>query len=266
MQRVMPENPSNAYGLKAMHAMQQRARVLLFSMLLTVMFPLSLSALDIPELKGRVNDYAGMISEQTERLIDAELQTLEQEESTQIVVLTIPSLDGEVLEEFSMRVVESWKIGQKNLDNGALLLVSRDDRKLRIETGYGLEGRLTDLRSGRIIDIIIVPLFAQGRTDEGFLAGIDAMIAAVKGEYSAADAPPSGDDSGGSLFPVLIILLLIFYYYRQVPRNGRGSGPVIFGGGPGGFSGGSFGGGGFSSGGFSGGGGGFGGGGSSGSW
>ncbi len=247
-----------------MQGIIQRLPALCLAILTLLMLPLPLSALDIARLAGRVNDYADMISGDVEEQIDAKLQALEEEESTQIVVLTIPSLEGEVLEEYSMRVVEAWKVGQKKLDNGALLLVSRDDRKLRIEVGYGLEGKLTDLQSGRIIDNVIVPRFARGAIDEGFLAGTDAMIAAVKGEYIAADAPPSDDGSGGSILPLLIMLLFIIYFYRQVPRSGsgRGSGPIVFGGGPGGFSGG----GGFSSGGFSGGGGSFGGGGSSGSW
>jgi len=249
---------------KVMQSIIQRLPALCVAILMLLMLPLPLSAQDIARLTGRVNDYADMISGDVEEQIDAKLQALEEEESTQIVVLTIPSLEGEVLEEYSMRVVEDWKVGQKKLDNGALLLVSRDDRKLRIEVGYGLEGKLTDLQSGRIIDNLIVPRFARGAIDEGFLVGIDAMIAAVKGEYIAADAPPSDDGSGGSILPLLIMLLFIIYFYRQVPRSGsgRGSGPIVFGGGPGGFSGG----GGFSSGGFSGGGGSFGGGGSSGSW
>ncbi len=222
-------------------------------------------AVEIPALTGRVNDYASMISAEAEQEINEKLARLEENESTQVVVLTVESLEGEPLEDFSIRLVEAWKIGQKDFDNGAVLLVAKKDRKLRIEVGYGLEGSLTDLTAGRIVDNDIEPLFKQGQFDQGFVRGVDMIIAAVQGEYSASQR----DGGGGSLLPVLIILVLIIYFYSQVPRGGEGggSGPLIFTGGPGngGFyggrsSGGSFGGG------FSGGGGSFGGGGASGSW
>ncbi|TRZ51770.1 TPM domain-containing protein, partial [bacterium] len=126
---------------------------------LFIIIPFSAGALDVPQLKGRVNDYASMLSPETAQKLDAALSAIEKSDSTQIVVLTIPSLEGEVIEEFSIKVAEAWKIGQKNLDNGAILLVSKNDRKLRIETGRGLEGKLTDLISGRIIRSEIIPKF-----------------------------------------------------------------------------------------------------------
>ncbi len=230
---------------------------------LVFVIPVS-QAVEIPALTGRVNDYASMISAEAEREINEKLARLEENESTQVVVLTVESLEGEPLEDFSLRLVEAWKIGQKDFDNGVVLLVAKKDRKLRIEVGYGLEGALTDLTAGRIVDNDIEPLFKKGQFDQGFVRGVDMIIAAVQGEYSASQR-----DGGGSLLPVLIIMILIIYFYSQVPRGGGGggSGPLIFTGGPGsgGFyggrsSGGSFGGG------FSGGGGGFGGGGASGSW
>lgn len=226
-------------------------------------------AVEIPILTGRVNDYASMISAQAETQINEKLARLEDRESTQVVVLTIESLEGEPLEDYSIRLAEAWKIGQKEFDNGVILLVSRKDRKVRIEVGYGLEGALTDLTAGRIVDNDIVPLFKKGQFDQGFVRGVDMIVAAVKGEYSASQKAVESEDSEGSFFPVLIILILIIYFYSQVPRGGggQGSGPVIFTGGHGGggFYGGSRGGGSFG-GGFSGGGGGFGGGGASGSW
>ena len=110
-----------------------------------------LFALEVPPLKGRVNDYAGMLSSYTGRQLDGILRDLEKSDSTQIVVVIIPSLDGEVLEEFSIKLAEQWKIGQKGLDNGAILLIAKKERNIRIEVGYGLEGTLTDLMAGRII-------------------------------------------------------------------------------------------------------------------
>ena len=119
-------------------------------------------ALDVPKLQGYVNDYADMISPQVRDQLNNELHAFEQSDSTQIVILTIPSLEGEALEDFSIKVAEAWKIGQKNKDNGAILLVAKQERKIRVEVGRGLEGRLTDLMSGRIIDLVIQPRFKSG--------------------------------------------------------------------------------------------------------
>ncbi len=227
--------------------------------------PRTLCALDVPALSGRVNDYASMLSAGAEAAIEEKLAVLEKEESTQIAVLTVPALDGEPIEDFSMRVVEAWKLGRGDFDNGALLLVAAAERRVRIEVGYGLEGSLTDLAAGRIVDNGIVPLFARGRFDEGVLKGVELMIAAVRGEYMAPD--DDGRPGNHPSIPVIIIVLLILYFYSQVPRGGGGSGPLIFTGGPGGgFYGGTRSGGFGGGGGFSGGGGGFGGGGASGSW
>ena len=225
-------------------------------------------ALEVPALTGRVNDYAAMISPAAEMEIERKLEGLEAGESTQLAVLTIETLDGEPLEDFSIRVVDAWKLGRDEYDNGVLLLVAKKERKVRIEVGYGLEGALTDLLAGRIVDNEIVPFFKKGRFDEGFIRGVDAVIASVNGEYTAPEEAVEGE-AEGSLLPVLIILILILYFYSQIPRggSGHGSGPLIFTGGHGGslFGGGGGRGGGFG-GGFSGGGGGFGGGGASGSW
>lgn len=162
-----------------------RSRPLWGIILVTVIFlpwVISSVALEIPALRSRVNDYAGMLSESTRVHLDSVLKDLEQETSTQIVVLTIPSLGGEDLESFSIRVAEQWKIGQKGLDNGAILLISQADRKLRIEVGYGLEHLLTDLVCGRIIRDVIVPEFKAGRFDQGVLNGVVAMMNVVKGD------------------------------------------------------------------------------------
>jgi uncharacterized protein len=148
-------------------------------------------ALEVPKLQGYVNDYAGMISAQAKATLEQELQAFEQTDSTQIVVLTIPSLEGEVLEEFSIKVAEQWKIGQKGKDNGIIVLVSKQDRKIRVEVGRGLEGQITDLMSGRIIDLVIKPNFKRGDFDSGVISGIHALIDATRGEFKA-------DSNGGT--------------------------------------------------------------------
>ncbi|MDT9546012.1 MAG: TPM domain-containing protein [Chlorobium phaeovibrioides] len=219
-------------------------------------------ALDVPALSGRVNDYAGMISPAARRSIGAELERFETKESTQIVILTVPSLEGDSLEDFSIRVAERWKIGRKGSDNGVLLIAARDERKVRIEVGYGLEGSLTDLTAGRIVDNEMVPAFRAGRMDEGFALGVASIIKAVHGEYRAE---PVGKKPRGGVSGPLLLLIVFFFYFTSFFNRGRGGGgPFIYGGG-GGFYGG--GGGGFGGGGsFGGGGGGFGGGGASGNW
>lgn len=177
-------------------------------------------AIDVPPLTARVNDYAGMLSSDTIGQLENSLSAFEAAESTQIVVLTIPALKGEPIEAFSLRVVETWKVGQKDLDNGALLLIAKNDRKLRIEVGYGLEGRLTDLISGRIIQQVIVPQFRGGNFDRGVLGGVNAMMSAVKGEFKT---PPkkrrqSRRDSGNNLFFMLIVFGFIIFNLGRISR------------------------------------------------
>lgn len=168
------------------------------------------AALEVPALQGRVNDLADVLTPATVQLLEANLTQLEQEESTQIVVLTIPSLDGDNLESFALRVFEQWRLGQKDKDNGALLLVAVQDRKIRIEVGYGLEDRLTDLLSGRIIRNVIAPAFRQGDYNQGVVNGVAAMIQAVQGAYTAEDADAAASESGSDeLFAFLIMSVFV---------------------------------------------------------
>ena len=248
-----------------------RIRYFCLIVLITVIVT-SVFSLEAPLLNKRVNDFAGMISEKTEQQMTQMLYDLEVTDGTQIVVLTIESLEGEPLEDFSLRVAEKNGIGQKENDNGALLLVSEDDRKIRIEVGYGLEGVLTDLLSGRIIDNEITPLFKQNNYNGGFLAGVNAMIGAVRGEYTAESSSESGrgflSKYSNLMFIPFIFLFGIFRFASllMIGRRRRGIIPMIlFGAGLNRSSRSGLGGG-FSSGGFSGGGGGFGGGGASGGW
>lgn len=145
------------------------------------------AATAVPPLEARVNDRAGMLTAATARQLETALADLERTDGTQIAVLTIPSLEGEPIEAFSLRVAEAWEIGQNRFDNGAILLIARNDRKVRIEVGYGLEGRLTDLVAGRIIRNIIVPRFKAGQFDQGVIDGVSAMTATVRGAYTADD-------------------------------------------------------------------------------
>ncbi len=189
--------------------MRSAVRRLLLALAVLAAAGPALFALEVPALAGRVNDYADMISASAEQSIVQKLEALEASDSTQVVVLTIPSLQGEDIEGFSIRVADAWKIGTKENDNGAILLVSRDDRVVRIEVGYGLEGRLTDLISGRIIREVITPEFKAGRFDEGFTGAVDAIVATVKGEYKGTGQLPGAKSSSGSVLPFLLVAIFI---------------------------------------------------------
>lgn len=197
---------------------------------LMLAFTGSLMALEVPALRGHVNDYAAMLSPASQRELEAVLTDFEQKESTQIVVLTIVSLDGDALEDFSIRVAEDWKIGQSDTDNGAILLIAKNDRKIRIEVGYGLEGTLTDLISGRIVRDVIVPRFKTGRFDQGITEGVAAMIGVVQGEFSAADLPrqPKSSQKGIPVVAILGILFLINIFGRANRVLGAAAGAVLF--------------------------------------
>jgi len=178
-----------------------------FFILLLCYLPIVAYSLDVPRLQGYVNDYAGMISPSAKSKIEEGLKAFEQSDSTQIVILTIPTLEGENIEEFSIKVAEAWKIGQQQKDNGILLIVSKQERKIRIEVGRGLEGRLTDLMAGRIIDQVIKPRFKQGDFDAGFIMGASALIGAARGEFKAEQRPIQRGQKG---FPPFLTFLLFF--------------------------------------------------------
>ena len=182
-------------------------------LLAVIVCSLPVHALEVPALKGRVNDFARILSPATVSQLESVLISLETTDSTQIVVLTIPSLEGASLEDVSLKTAEKYKIGQKEFDNGALLLIARDDRKLRIEVGYGLEGTLTDLVSGQIIRNIITPQFRKGNFDQGVIDGVGAMISTVKGEFQAtplSDYSSTGSNDTGGLIMSLVFISFFF--------------------------------------------------------
>ena len=133
------------------------------------------------------NDQAGLVPAERAQALNAKLRQFAEETSTQILVVVFDRLpENDVMEDFTARAAQAWRVGQKKLDNGAVLFVFAKDRKLRIEVGYGLEGALTDALSRRIIGEAIVPRFRKGDWAGGLEAGADAMMAAVRGEYTAA--------------------------------------------------------------------------------
>jgi uncharacterized protein len=191
----------------------------IFFSFLFLLLPLSALALDAPPLRGHVNDYAGLLSPATAQQLEQQLTDFERSDSTQIVVLTIPTLAGENIEEFSIKVAEAWKIGRKGLDNGAILLVAKAERKIRIEVGRGLEGKLTDLVSGRIIRGDMSPRFKAGDFDGGVRAGVGAIMAVVKGEYKGTPRDQRhGRKSGPHLIILGIFLLVACVFLGSMSR------------------------------------------------
>lgn len=159
-----------------------------------ILFVYPLFALDVPYLSGRVNDYAGILTNNKIQELEKKLKDHETATSNQVVVLTMRSLEGENLEEFSLKVAETWKLGQKDKDNGVLLLIAKNDRKLRIEVGYGLEGVLTDALCAQIIRNEITPEFKSGNFDTGVEKGVDSILNAIKGEYKPSDETGTSPD------------------------------------------------------------------------
>ena len=212
------------------------------------------------------NDYASVVTPAFAARMDDKLRQFDEQTSSQIVVAVFPDLPSPSLEDFTVRTAQAWRVGRKKLDNGAVLFVFVKDRQLRIETGYGLEGALPDVTANRIIQERIVPAFRTGNYAAGLEAGVDAMMAATRGEYTASPRPsgPRVRTTGGiNPFWIVLLLLIVIAMSR---RGGRGrtyrrggwyGGPWWWGGGGfgGGGFGGGFGGGGFGGGGFSGGGG-----------
>ncbi len=173
------------------------------------------AALDVPYLDGRVSDQASILSAGAVREISAQLAEHERKTSNQITVLTIPSLDGEALEDFSVRVAKTWKLGQKGKDNGILLLIAPHDHKMRIEVGYGLEASLPDALCGRIIRDEITPAFRRQDYDGGVRAGVSAIVGVLEGSY--IPKAETGSRSRGSglapdMDPIMRILVGAFVF------------------------------------------------------
>jgi uncharacterized protein len=231
-------------------------------------------ALEIPPRPaGRVSDYADLLSGSAVARIERTIAEHEAESSDQIAVAIFRSLEGESLEDFSIRLAEGWQIGSREHDNGVILLIFTEDRRTRLEVGYGLEGRLTDAMSGRILRRVMAPRFRNGDFDGGVEATVTAIIGVIQGEYTGTGKLPGErrGRSGPGLVFIIIFLLMMFmggprffwaFFLGSMMSGGSRGWKSGRRGGFGGFGGGGFGGGG----GFSGGGGGFGGGGASGGW
>lgn len=229
MQRLRRPRRSNSTDLSTVSASRRGIASFFIFCALTLYLGSQVLALDVPGLQGRVNDYANLLSPATEASLESVLKSLESSDSTQIVVLTIDSLQGGSLEQFSLRVVEAWQIGQQGLDNGVLLLVSRDDRKIRIEVGYGLEGTLTDMTAGRIIRNVITPKFKQGDFNQGIIDGIGAIVATVRGEFTAPTETGATSSNRSDPGGLLTAMIFIFFIFGSLLRKSKVSAAAVGG-------------------------------------
>ncbi|MGJ4951751.1 TPM domain-containing protein [Bradyrhizobium sp. HKCCYLS20291] len=161
----------------------------LLATLLVCLATMVLADVAVPQLTGRVVDQTGTLSSSDIASLTQKLKDLETRKGSQVAVLIVPTTQPETIEQFSIRVAEAWKIGRKKIDDGALLVIAKTDRKLRIEVGYGLEGSLTDVTARRIIDEVITPKFRTGDFAGGIDAGVDRIIGVINGETLPVPQP-----------------------------------------------------------------------------
>jgi uncharacterized protein len=253
-------------------------------LLMVVAAPALAAAPKFPARTGRVVDDAHILPAATVADLTAKLQALETKTSRQLVIVTVPSLQGYGIEDYGYQLGRAWEVGQKGINNGALLIVAPNERKVRIEVGYGLEGVVTDALASVILQTQVLPKFRDGDMPAGVVAGANALVEQLSLDPSTAEqrvaaAAAAQADTGGTgdgSPVILFVFILVFFFFIQGilsrRRGGSWLAPLILGSGWGSrdrWGGGGGGGGGWSGGGgggFSGGGGSFGGGGSSGSW
>jgi uncharacterized protein len=180
-------------------------QILLLFLLLSL--PAHLLALEVPPLSGRVQDQAHLLTPETVQKLEQKLAAFERETSNQVVVLTVPSLQGDDIDQFSIRVADVWKIGQKGKDNGVLLVIAQAERKVRIEVGMGLQGALPDITAGRISREVMRPYLKLGDYNQGVTVGVDSIIAATKGEFTGTGQSARKPASPNTLPSFLNMLL-----------------------------------------------------------
>ena len=217
----MPPTTRSSCGRGGYAVLRLHSLPILLLALLILLGARPLLALEAPALRGRVNDFAHMLSPTTVRQLDRSLATFAGRQSTPLMVVTTPTLAGDKLKALFVRSKQSKKTGLKGLDNGAILLVVRGDREIRIQVGNKLQARLTDRVCEGIIRNVITPYFRSGNFDQGIIAGVSAMMDAVRGDYSTAKLVKSDPTASGvDLHGFLVILLLgIFFTGKAFGRR-----------------------------------------------
>ena len=166
----------------------------------------------VPPLRGRVTDLTATLTPQQSAALEQSLRAFEERKGTQIAVLIVPTTRPEAIEPFALRVVEQWKLGRRKIDDGALVLVAKDDRAVRLEIGYGVEGALNDATTARIISETITPRFARGDFYGGISTAVEQMVRILDGEALPAPTSrgkPPGDNGLGQIWPLLFIVALV---------------------------------------------------------
>jgi uncharacterized protein len=170
------------------------------------------SALEVPYLGGRVNDLANMLPPDSEQRLEQSLAELEEATGAQVAVLSIESLEGEVLEDYALRVAETWELGRKDYDDGLLILIAKEERRIRIEVGYGLEGTVPDVMAKRVIDDVMRPRFRAGETGGGVEEAVNIIGGLIRGEAVNLPEPSSaGEDAPwfAKIFAMLVFTVVI---------------------------------------------------------
>ena len=188
----------------------------------------AVAALPFPALTGRVVDAAGILSPQAQTEISAQLAAHEQATSNQVVVVTLKSLQGNDVADYGYQLGRHWGIGQKGKNNGVLLIVAPNERKLRIDVGYGLEGVLTDAVSRAIIDRVIKPYFKQDNYEQGIRAGVDAILSALGGEFQTPPPPTAAGGSGQGMYGLLMMALFIGHFLFSALAQRASTGKRVF--------------------------------------
>lgn len=192
-----------------------------FLVLFLLVLASAAQAREVPYLSGRVVDEAAMIPADARQRIEQKLAAFEQRTGNQVAVLTIESLQGDPLEDFSQRTVETWKLGKAGKDNGVLFLVSEQDRQMRIEVGYGLEPELTDAESGRILANVVRPAFRNGDFGGGIEQGVDSVLGALGGaEVPAAEPAPAVETNVPAGFKLIMLFILGVFSLAAISSSG----------------------------------------------
>jgi uncharacterized protein len=209
------------------------------ALLLLLVLPLGFTAfaantaglVAVPPLTGHVVDLTGSLNPSTAQSLDARLSAFEAQKGSQVAVLIVPTTRPEEIEQYSIRVAEAWKLGRQKADDGVILLVAKDDRVMRLEVGYGLEGALSDLVSKRIVSDIMTPYFKQGDFEGGISAGVDAILKVVQGEaLPPPERRPSGGHGKGGGIGMGIFVLAFFISSALRAMLGRIRGGFVSGG------------------------------------
>jgi uncharacterized protein len=200
------------HAIRALALLQSFCARVFAVCLLLCLAAVSLAQVAVPELRSPVTDLTSTLTPDQAQALDQKLRAFEQRKGSQLAVLIMPTTQPEAIEQFSIRVVEAWKLGRRGVDDGVLLLVAKDDRAVRIEVAYGLEGALPDVIADRIIEQVVVPRFRNGQYYEGINEAVDRIIGVLDGEAlpePTQRARPRSSEGLGNVLPLLLMVVFV---------------------------------------------------------